>query len=432
MGRQEVQQRYNESPEGRQAWEEHLNAPAMVEIDQNPLSPYYGTTGSAINPDYADGLAGNGAFEGVLNLPDPYLSTSFIPGGDPNATNARVSNYETLGIQGRQLADYYGNTISQEASAVDAERNKRATDILGTAGAGASAISTAGGYSRDVGRAGADTVAGVADNALAMGTGYAGRIDARTGGAVSDIYGTELMRGPENAEQDLLLKAKARSLGNQQALAGTVRGIGPRQNTTMEDALIMSEAARNADLLRAEQERAQQARVQNAAIATADAERSGAIAAAQQRQRAYDQASRGYSTAADFAMGAEADRLAADQSASQFGLQGYSAASNVNSRGGDVTMQGLNTSNNVRRQGSDVTTAGGAGMLGARKLEQAGGMGFENYLTNTYAGALGESGVASGIKARDKAATIGGISTGVATFAQGLRGDDNEPTYGSV
>lgn len=425
MGRKEVQQNYNNSPEGRAALNDRYSAPAtdFVPIDENPLSPYQGTTGSAIDSNYMDFLASNGAFEGVLNLEDPYLSTSFIPGGDPNATNARVSNFETLGIQGRQLADFYGNSINNEVAALDAERDARAEGILGTAGAGAGAISQAGSMSRDVGMAGADTMTGVADSALGMGYGYADRIDARTGGAASDIFGTEVSRGPENAEQALIRQAGQRALSNQQALAGTARGLGPRQNTAMEDALITSEMGRNGALLAAEQGRAQQNRVQNAAIATGEAERMGQVAAAQQRQHALGTASQGYSNAADFAMGAEADRLAGDTAASQFGLAGYNAAAGVNSKGGNMTMEGLSTADNIRQQGSDVTTGAGAGMLGGRKLEQAAGMGFENYLTDVYAGALGESGVAAGIKAQGDAAKIGGISTGVSTFLSGL-GDD--------
>jgi hypothetical protein len=357
-----------------------------------------------------------------LQRPSRYLS--YIPGQDPAYTQGRVDDLTRLGEYGNDQADVYGDLITTEADAALSTGREAAAVASSLGQTGNASLGNAGRVSQGIGQAGAETLGITADESYASGVGAANDLTRRTAGAYDDIVAPEWIRGVDNAEQQVLFNGRDRSLSAQRALAGTVRGLGGAQNTAMEDALITGEAARNSDLLAAEQERAWQARLLEASKAYGDVTLTGNTAAANARQNAINTQTAGYGQAADVSAQGTRQQTDAFAKGASTGMQGYSDAAGALTSSGNTAMSASTSATGVQDRGRDSLLKSDAGIIAARDLEQRGGMASEDYLTDAYASALGQISASSAIQQQREAAIVKGSADAGATFLSGLDDED--------
>lgn len=347
--------------------------------------------------------------------PETPLWSSFIPAQDPAYTDTAVSGIEDLGLQNVQTGATYGGKSFGAASDIWesgtnnaggmrdlADRGSVDMQATGVGGASDASLNAAG--LRDYSQQRLSSGDNWANDTSALGS----EVSYGLAGLESGGYGT--------AAADQLKFARDRSLSAQKALGGTVRGLGSRQNTTMEDAAIVSDAGRNADILRAREDAAFRDRRSQALLGAGQFGTAAATNAADQRVSALTDAGNIVSSAGAVDMRGQQFQTQADRDAAQYGLTGYGAAADTLNAAGGTAAAGFDQGGQIAQKGAGnmVNAAALAGRK--RDLEQRGGMAFEDFLTKRYAGALGVAGDSAASAAKKEAAIYGAIGDGVSTY----------------
>jgi hypothetical protein len=377
-------------------------------------TPVRVSTGVGYNQDTEENTPSRPIYD-FGSRPDAPLWSSFVVGGDPNYVDNSVADLETAGLKSAWQGATYGGQSYGAAKDIWDVGSGYAAGMQDTAGAGAAAMENVGANAAIDARNNAnvlrDTSMKRLDSGYSQGrdfTALGGSLSSELGGLESGGYGTPAM--------DQLNSAKQRSLSAQQALAGTVRGIGPRQNTAMEDALISSSAGRNAEILRAREEAAFRDRRSQALLGAGQYATAGALGAENARQEALASSGNMYASAGDVAMRGEQLNQNANQNAAQYGLAGYGAASDVMTGAGSAAASGVNQAGDIFQQGTGAMIGAGGRATSKRDIEQRAGMGQEDYLTKKYAGALGVSSDAAAAAAKKEAAIYSAAGDGVSTY----------------
>lgn len=359
-------------------------------------------------------------FYDFSSAPESESWKDFMVGEDPAYAGNRANELEGLGFEGALAGATYGGKSYGAANDIWDSSSAYADNMAGLGEGGARDLSSSGVDASAYGRGGATDLENLGNNSLVSGSNWAGDINNAGSRVASGL--TSLESGPGTASLDQLNFARDRSLSAQKALGGTTRGLGTRQNTTMDEALIQSNAGRNAEILAAKEDAAFKARRSAALTDAGSLATSAATQAEQQRQRAIGTAGNAFSSAGNVALTGQQIQADADNMAATYGLEGYSNAANTSAAGGAAAAGGVVQGGAQTQQGAGAIVDAGGRAAGVRDIEQRAGMAREDYLTNRYAAKLGQSAEASAAAARQKAALYGAIGDGVSTFVSNIGG----------